>query len=125
VPRLQLHSNGLLLTMILLPDDFPKRHSDPDELWAGLHPRIEALLQRKVDAMQRRVEARLVKTLGRQLTDVYNRLEPMVRQTVKHKNDVQDDAILGIGAKVDAQEQAIHDLADHVRKMLSHPLFRR
>lgn len=111
--------------MIQPPDQFPKRQPDPQDLWAGLHPRIEALLQHKVDAMQRRVEARLIKILGRQLTDVYDRLEPMVRQTVKHKNDVQDDAILGIGAKVDAQDQAIHDLTDHVRKLLSHPLFRR
>jgi hypothetical protein len=111
--------------MILPPANRRVPLSETDETWARLQPQLDSMLQRKVDAMQRKVEARLVKRLGRQLTVVFDQLEPLVRQTVKYKNDVQDDAIIGIGAKVDAQEQAIHDLTDHVRKLLSHPLFRR
>jgi hypothetical protein len=95
-----------------------------DGLWTLLEPRIEALLQRKVDAMQRRIEARLVASLARKLPELYDPLEPMVRQMVRHKNDVQDDAIIGIGAKVDAQDEAIAGLADHIRRVLAHPIFR-
>ncbi len=112
----------------------PKKQPAPDPaapdsrdegLWALLEPRIEALLQRKVDAMQRRIEARLMAGLGRRLPHLYDPLEFMVRQMVRHKNDVQDDAIIGIGAKVDAQDAAIEGLADHLRRVLAHPIFRQ
>ncbi len=101
--------------------------SDPRDvdLWAHFAPRIEAILQHKVDAMQRRIEARLVASLARKLPDLYEPLEPLVRQMVRHKNDVQDDAIIGIGAKVDAQDEAIQSLAVHLRRVLGHPLFRQ
>ena len=88
------------------------------------NPLIEAQLQRKVDAMQRRIEARLLASLTQMLPDLYDPLEPMVRKMVRYKNDVQDDAIIGIGAKVDAQDEAINALADHLRRVLAHPIFR-
>jgi hypothetical protein len=97
---------------------------DDAAVWAAMQPRIEAMLQRKVDAMQRRIEARLVAGLARKLPDLYDPLEPMVRQMVRHKNDVQDDAIIGIGAKVDAQDEAIEGLVEHLRRVLAHPIFR-
>ena len=94
-------------------------------LWARLEPQVEALLQRKIASMERRIEARLVASLTRKLPDLYEPLEPLVREMVRHKNDVQDDAIIGIGAKVDAQDEAIQGLADHLRRGLTHPIFRQ
>lgn len=82
---------------------------DDAALWARLRPGID----RRVGPVMRR-----------KIASVYDRIEPMVRQTIKHKNDVQDDAIIGIGAKVDAQDEAIHGLAAHLRRLLAHPLFR-
>jgi hypothetical protein len=67
-------------------------------------------------------------TLGvmrKSLPQLYLDIEPLVLRAVKVKNDVQDDAIIGIGAKVDAQDEAILGLAQHLRGVLEHPLFRR
>jgi hypothetical protein len=64
-------------------------------------------------------------SLRKSLPRLYPEIEPLVLRAVKHKNDVQDDAIIGIGAKVDAQEEAILGLARHLRAILEHPLFRR
>lgn len=55
---------------------------------------------------------------------LYPELEPHVRNTVRLKNDAQDDAIIGIGAKVDAHEQALNYLIEELRKILKHPFFR-
>ncbi|VDC33192.1 class I SAM-dependent methyltransferase [Pseudogemmobacter humi] len=55
---------------------------------------------------------------------LYPGFEPHVRNTVRLKNDAQDDAIIGIGAKVDAHEQALNYLIEELRKILKHPFFR-
>ncbi len=96
-----------------------------DAIWAKFEPRIDALVQAGVTAMQRRIEGQLAATLRKKAPDLYAQMEPLIRQAIKHKNDVQDDAIIGIGAKVDAQDAAIVDLVEHVRRVLAHPIFRR
>jgi hypothetical protein len=47
----------------------------------------------------------------------------IVRDVVQIKNDAQDEAIIGIGAKVDAHEAAIQELASYLRQVFQHPMF--
>ena len=51
-------------------------------------------------------------------------LNPIVQDVIRAKNNAQDDAIIGIGAKVDAHEIAIQELATYLRQIFTHPLFR-
>ena len=40
------------------------------------------------------------------------------------KNAAQDDAIIGVGAKVEAHEAAVQELSHYLRQVFTHPLFR-
>ena len=46
------------------------------------------------------------------------------RQLFSIKSDAQDDAILGIAAKVEAQDQVIQSLQGYLQDIFRHPLFR-
>lgn len=107
-----------------------------DDLYAAMSPKLAA-------AMNDRIEELLRSQSG----DVYAALSPHVREAIGHaldenspfdseefrdsvrmaqkpKTDAQDDAILGIGAKVDAHEQGIEILRDYLQQVFQHPLFK-
>jgi hypothetical protein len=96
-----------------------------DAIWAELSPRIAALIDARLEIAQQRMDARLLTSLRKKIPYLYAQLAPLIHRAVKYKNDVQDDAIIGIGAKVDAQDDAIQGLLVHVHGILQHPLFRR
>ena len=108
----------------LPPAQEPGSRDAAEALWPHLAPWIEEVIKVRMAAMEHRIETRLLASLGPKLPQLYGEIEPLVQRAVKHKNDVQDDAIIGIGAKVDAHEAAIQDLVHHVQRMLRHPILR-
>ncbi|MFD1881902.1 class I SAM-dependent methyltransferase [Paracoccus pacificus] len=47
-----------------------------------------------------------------------------IRQLSKDKNEAQDDAIIGLGATVEAHDESIRILRDYLQQVFQHPLFK-
>ncbi len=97
------------------------------EIHAAIAQRIQQDIERRLKsglkAFEKSYDTRVTQLIVDILPQCEAQIEPMIRRAIKMKNDAQDDAIIGIGAKVQAQEQAIQSLSKYLGDVLRHPIF--
>lgn len=93
------------------------------EIHAAISAQLQQDIKRKIRPALKGFEKRVAQILAETLPRQEALVEPMIRRTIKLKNDAQDDAIIGIGAKVDAHEEAIQSLSRYLGDLLRHPIF--
>lgn len=130
IEHLVPHQAGDLFTALR-----PFLQEDAASMQAELQDRLDRKVEHVLDDGRAQIDARIERLVRDQASDLFEALRPLfeqyftqsltntVRQLTRDKNDAQDDAIIGIGAKVDAQEAALQELAGYVRQVFQHPLF--
>ena len=112
------------------------------DLFAALAPEIASRLESRIErlvtdqkgdlfaALAPAVGHAIENALGPPLADLRAGLGGLRADLDRHrqlsllKNDAQDDAILGIAAKIEAQDQVIQGLQGYLQDIFHHPLFR-